>query len=339
MNLVLAAGDGGHGGGGLPALPSRDQMIQIKTTGMQNDRLFWECVLTSPDMNQAQRLEQYAAKRAAGDECVMLVLSWRYDPCGFAGRDLWDDLPTMRQYIIEALDTAQGGMKYVLLMLAGDGLSYSPEGGTYGFFNLMDNFQRIYNGLKGGGSDPDLTPYIVWCPGFDGVVPAWAGPEDQWTRQEDWLLHARDVVGPDGVIALELSAGYPCWTEGISRYSSPGGQCLDVILYEFPVPFGPVMSLPIPSDFCNQPDDVRAEYDQCWQISKRLLGSKWKRPSDQPACDDPGMAPDLPGTPRGPYAKVAFEFLTYEMVRNQMSPQLLADVRAYIKGMGWEIIG
>ncbi len=313
-------------------------MIQVKTTGMQNDRNFWECVLTSPDMTQAQRLEQYAAKRAAGDECVILTLSWRYDPCGYAGRDLWNDLPTFRQYVIEALDMAQGGMQYVLVMLAGDGLAYSPEGGTYGFFNLMQNFQRIYDGLKGGPGDVDLTPYCVFCPGYDGVVPAWAGPEDQWTRTEDWLLKARGIVGPEGVLALELSAGYFCWTEE-NRYGTPAGQCLDAVLYEFPAPFGPVMELPIPSDFCNQSNETRAPYDQCWQISKRLLGSKWNRPAHQPACDDPGHSANLPSTPRGRLAVNAFEFLTFYMVRNQMSPALLAEVRAYIKGMGWEEIG
>ncbi len=338
MNLVLASKGGGGGGGGLPPIPSREQMIAVKTGGMQNERNWWEVVVTSPDVSQATRLEQYAAKRDVGDTCQIIALSWRYDPAGYAGRDLWNDIPTLRTYITEALDTAQGGMSCVLLMLAGDGLAYSPDGWTYGFFNLMDNFQRIYDGLKGGGGDADLTPYIVWCSGFDGVVPAWAGPEDKWTRQEDWLLHARSIVGPTGVLAVELSAGYWCWSEQ-NRYTSPGGQCLDVVLYEFPIPFGPVMQAPPPDDFCNQSNETRAPYDQVWQISKRLLGPKWKRPADQPACDDPGSAPDLPSTPRGPISKVAFESLTYYMVRGQMTPKLLADVRAYIKNIGWELIG
>lgn len=313
-------------------------MIQIRTTGMQNDRNWWECVLTSPDVDEATRLTQYAAKRAAGDECQMVTVSWRYDPCGYAGRDLWNDPVTLRQYITEALDTSKGGMNYVLLMLAGDGLDYSPEGGTYGFFNLMSNFARIYNSLKGTqGEGPDLTPYIVWCPGYDGVVPAWAGPQDEWTRVEDWLLHARSIVGPTGVLALELSAGYWCWSEQ-NRYTSAGGQCLDVVLYEFPIPFGPVM-LTVPDDFCNQSNETRSPFDQVWQCSKRLLGSLWRRPDDQPACDDPGMAPDLPGTPRGRIAVNAFESLTYYMVRGQMTPTLLADVRAYLRKIGWTWVG
>lgn len=319
--------------GGFPPIPSRERMQQVRTSGMQNTRNWWECVLTSPDVSREKRLEQYAFKRANGEECQIITLSWRYDPCGYAGRDLWNDIPTLREYVTEAL--TDGGMSYVLLMLGGDGLDYSADGGTYGFFNLMSNLQRIRDGLAGtNGEGPDLTPYIIPCPGYDGVVPGWAGPQDQWTRVEEYLLHARAVFGPSAVLALELSAGYWCWTES-NRYTSPGGQELDIVLYEFPIPFGPVMALPIPADFCNQPDDVRTPYDQCWQPPKRILGSAWRRPSNQPACDDPGMAPDLPWTPRGPIAKIPFETLTYYMVRGQMSPQLLHDVTAYVTSTGW----
>jgi hypothetical protein len=328
-------------GGGLPPIPSRAEKCAIRTHGMQGLRLttaaygdqpWWEVSITSPQVTEAERLASYAQKRNIGDTCQIIALSWNYQAPGlvapFAGRDLWNDIPTLRTYILEAL---QNGMTNVLLMLAGDGEDYSPDGWTYGYQNLMDQFPRIYEGLK------DLSPYIVWCPGFDGVVPGWAGPNDDWHRVEDWLLFCRSVVGNDATMALELSAGYWCWTE-TNRYSSPGGQCLDVVLYEFPVPFGPVL-LPVPPDFCNQPNDIRAPFDQVWQVSKRLLGSGWRRPSDMPACDDPGMAPNLPVTPRGPIATNAFEIDTYDWVRGRLTQSQLNDMRAYLWDCGWQDIG
>ncbi len=320
-------------GGGLPPIPSRDQMCRIKTSGMQNERNFWEVVMTSPDMSAEQRLAAYADKRAAKDECQILATSWRYDPCGYAGRDLWADMPSLRDYITEAL--TDGGMSYVLLMLGGDGNEYSADGWTYGYDNLRANFKRIYSALKGTSSEgPDLTPYIVWCPGFDGVVPGW----QPWQKVSDWLTFARGIVGPEGVLALELSAGYWCWSGEHNDYAEPAGQCLDVVLYEFPYPFGPTTAR-VPDNFCNQSNDVRAPFDQVWQISKRLLGSLWRRPSEMPSCDDPGNAPDLPGTPRGRIAVNAFEGLTYPMVRGWMTPTALARYRDYLKQIGWKDVG
>lgn len=357
--LVMASGGSGSGPvPPLPPAPSRAQLATVRTTGMQglslrldNGQLvrFTDGTLTSPELSKADRLRAYRTKLFNGDTHVILNVSWAYREGGLpwnpAGRDLSNDLPTLRQYLIEAL--TEGGMTGVLLMLAGDGSDSrkpngeitppgwtgpwgynDPVGDTYGFPWLMANFQRIYDGIGA-----DLHPYIVWSPGYDGVVPAW----QPWSKVDDWLIYARSVVGQSAVLALELAAGFWTWSGERNDYGTPAGQCLDVILQEFPYPMGPPDHA-IPPDFCNQPTDVRAPFDQVWQISKRLLGSHWNRPPDQPACDDPGHAPDLPQTPRGPFYPIAFEFDTYGWVRDCPLSQVQAH-RDYLTAIGWSLTG
>lgn len=299
---------------------------------------WWEPVITSPQVTLADRLRSYSAKQAEGDECQILPLSWNYQAPGllapFEGRDLWRDIPTFKKYVVEALTV--GKMKSILAMLGGDGLDYNADGGTYGYENLMAEFPRIWRELGPTSSEKDIREYIAPCPGFDGVVPGWAGPQDQWGRVEQWLLLARYIVGNRIVLPLELSAGYWCWTEE-DRYSSLGGQCLDVVLYEFPYPFGPT-TMAVPDDFCRQSDDVRRPFDQVWQISNRLLGPDYRRPPDQPACDDPNPQPGPGGTPRGPLYKIPFETNTYGFVRGYDDLHAVNVDRNYQRSIGWSHI-
>src|SRR5215469_7067549 len=280
--------------------------------------------------NATDRQRHYAALKSAGATVIEFAISWNYQESNFhypvPGTDLSKNLPQLADLIIEALSTGLF-----------DGINYNdPAGWTYGWQWLMAQtppiiqFFKNYKGI-------DLTKYILFIPGYDGVVPGWAGPENNWHRVNEWIALAKSSGA--NYIGLELSAGYPNWSgEGVSDYSSPEGQLLDTILYETPCPMGPT-NFPVPDDFCNQSSDVRAPFDQVWQILSRLLGRNYRRPSDQPACDDPNPQPNLPLTPRGPYFVYVYEYDTYRWVRNAVSAQQIEIEKEYFYNLGAVCVG
>jgi hypothetical protein len=285
----------------------------------------------------ADRAACYDVKARAGDTHVNLALSGQYAEPGQAyanipGRDFSsaDGLQALRALITEIIQAgvAQGlpnGFR-VLLMLAGDGESTTsgppwsyndPAGMTYGRAWLMQNFERVWLALK---AEPDLTPWILPCPGYDGVAAdgGWAGQPGGYhypSSIDDWLLLARRVIGSKAGLALELAAGWAHWGGESANYTSPAGQGLDVVLSEFPVPMGP------PKPFQNE-----APWNQVYQIVDRL-NRPWNRPADLPPDYDPNPPYYLgPGTPRGPFVYIGWEIDTYLWVRNAIS---LAEVHAH----------
>ena len=323
----------------LPPVPSREQLCAVKCSfqglTVQTQQygalpLFDPVIgwFTGPTA-ASDRAVCYAAHRAAGDTHINLAISSQYDEPGQAysgipGRDYTDDLDACRTLLIEAI---QAGF-YVLLMLAGDGEAPDPVGLTKGRTWLMQNFARIIAALRGDGSRerPDLTPYLVFCPGYDGVVPGWQPP----SGVDDFALMARGVLGPSCVLAIELSAGYCVWAgDEFNNWAGAAGQCFDVILSEFPCPMGP----PAPYNPSNTPP-----WDQVWQIVGRLV-KPYLRPADQPAHDDPNPPYYLgTGTPRGPYVYVAWEFDTYAWVRGCSLGQVETH-RAYLRSLGCALVG
>ncbi len=314
-------------GGASSAPPTRDQLIAVQTTGMQGLTLdgqpFLDWYLTTPDWDAAKRQRAYDLKHAAGDTHCLLALSWNYQeagafaPTGFDGTQDWDRFLAIMDEVIAA-----GFM--VSLHLAGDGLSTSgaapwryndPQGWTYGWQWLMANIPDIRARIGDA-----RAAFIVWCDGFDGCVPGWAGLENDWHRTNEWLERARQVLGPSAVIAIYLSAGYWAWSGETNDYATPDGQNVDVVYYEGPWPWG-------------------SNWDQLWQISKRLLDSMYRRPADQPADDDPGTVPGLHTTPRGLLSEVFLEYDTYGWVRGRVDAATVQQHRDYIRGMGWQHVG
>lgn len=331
------------------------QGMYVTTKKWGPNTRWWAALITSSEVDADDRQAAYKVKKAAKNTHQFVNFSWAYRSDQllhpFEGQDFSNNLVGFKAIVREVICNGF----WPVIMLAGDGLSKDPDGNeihddsyrgpfgyndpkgdTYGYQWLLTNFERIYHSIGPTPEDADdLRPYVCWCPGYDGVVPAWASVEDKWTRQEDWLLFARSIVGPTGVLITEMSAGYWCWSEQ-NRYASPGGQCLDVTMFESSYPMGPPD--PCPADFCNQPNDVRHNWDTTWQISKRMLGPNWKRPDDMPDCDDPGMAPDFGSTPRGPVYRIGLEYDTYGWVRG-CPPEQVEKHRAYLYKIGWKWVG
>lgn len=363
----------------LPPVPSRNAVAAISTTfqGLTVCTDKFGCIpwldyyLTSPDFSAADRARSYVVKHAVGDTHQTINVSWAYREPGLvvapAGRDLSNDLPTLRAFVREAI---VNGFK-VDVVYAGDGesnpplcvpsaacpdgtWSYNdPVGDTYGFAWLMANFARLYAGLGPLPADAEnLQPYTCARPGYDGVVPGW----QPWTHVDDWLTAARTVVGPTGCLSLELSAGYWAWSGERDDYDTPAGLNLDAVLYEFPYPMGPPAAppsspfrfwAPTNPDCDGNPGNNRcwngnpawSPWEQVWQTSKRLLGSAYVRAPEIPADDDPGHAPDFRDRPgRGPLFKIGYEFDTYGFVRG-LATSVIDAHRAYLRSIGWGLVG
>jgi len=81
--------------------------------------------------------------------------------------------------------------------------------------------------------------------------------------------------------------------------------------------------------------------DEVWQIAARLLGPAYVRPPDQPKSDDPRPPWYLaPGTVRGPYYAVAFEWVgLYDFIRGRSTPEQCEKERQYLKRLGYKWTG
>lgn len=322
----------------LPPVPTRDQVCALKTslqgltyhTTQYGDIPAWfYAKLTDTDRARA-RLDH----ANAGDTHIPIPIAEAYKEQGTLwpaalreGYDYTQDLDALRAVCTEVI--AAGF--FVDLPLAGDGLGdgpgyNDPVGNTYGYGWLMANLRRIVAGLKGDGTParPDLTPYILFRPGWDGVFYGWGFdgevPDQQPDRVRLFGERFRSVL-PEGYLALEHTPGnIPCG-EGGSDYA-PGGlmRHYDTILSEFKT----------------------VHEDSCWQVVARMV-AHYVRPPDQPDGDDPHPPWYLaPGTPRGPYFYVAFEPTiggVYEWCRGRCTLADVNNVRTYLRGLGCALVG
>lgn len=302
-----------------PTPPTRDQVLSVKLTfqGLtvtlpSYGTIPWfEPAISSLDASSRQIV--YQAKHASGDTHLALSISWAYmNDGGYSypvpGKDLTGDLPSFRALVAEVIRNGFTPM----LFLAGDGESPNgggyndPNGWTYGYGWLMAHLTAIVGALRG---PPDLTPFCILVPGWDGVMPGW-----QPSELAAYLVEARSLV-PDGYLGLELASGSVDWGGGPADYTSPAGQALDAVLQEFPGP---------PTG------------DAVWQVAARELGPAYVRPADQPPGDDPNPPFYLSGgTPRGPWYAIAYEYDEYRWVRGQVPPAQVSAERTYLAGIGF----
>jgi hypothetical protein len=215
----------------------------------------------------------------------------------------------------------------------------------------MANLERILLAVKGDGTPerPDLTPYVIFRPGWDGVFYGWGDPtatkaatqglrwshtrtaktfiaptqqqlDEQQTRVKQLGELFRKIL-PNGYLAIEHTPGnIPCG-EGGGDYA-PGGlmTTFDTMMGEFNT----------------------VHEDSCWQILGRMI-SPYHRPADQPAGDDPNPPFYLaPGSARGPYFYVAFEPTkggVYEWCRGRCTLEQVREVDAYLRACGCTLTG
>lgn len=340
----LFGGGATSGGGGLPPRLTRAQMLdwRLPFQGVTiNSQQYGRMPAVNGSigvLNAEDRLTEYRALLAYGANRAMINVTGAYFepvPHPLPGCDMSRDLGRLKALVREQLTNGFGAVQ---VMLGGDGQSKprnpdgtypynDPVGWTYGHDWLMDNVARIDAGFGPTASDPDdLRPWIVPCPGYDGIFT----PDGGWTPEQVkayWRL-IRSIVGPDRVTAFEWSAKYMHLGDGKATYTSDEGRMNDIWLYEFPTdafPAGPWI----------------------WQIASRALGPNYKRAPDQPADEDPG-APFAAGsgndylsegTPRGPFLPVGWEYDTGKWTRDQLTAADVDTHRRYMTSLGWPRVG
>ena len=313
--------------------PSRDQVIAVRA-GFQGETAVTQQYGTYPvfgpettTLNDADLAAQCGQLANRGWTHGEIAISWQYDEPGFLmpvpGRDLTNDLPELARRIVLMLQHH----KVVMLFLAGDGRSApqnpdgsfpynDPVGHTYGHEWLMLNFPRIAAYLQSGNPYGDLTKYILFSPGYDGVFYGWGNdgePDLQPQRVVNFGILFRQCL-PNGYLAIEHTPGHIPVGEGGSDWTVGGRMTTyDVILSEF---FWPTTS------------------DQVWQIVARL-NRPYNRPPNQPADDDlnPPFYLAVEG-PRGPISYVPFEYATYQWTRGQVTAAQVSERRQYFYDMG-----
>jgi hypothetical protein len=322
----------------LPPIPTRDQVCALKTSlqGLTYHTTQYGSIPAwfYAGLNETDRTIARATHRNAGDTHLPISIAAAYQEAGTlwpealkAGYDYTQDLDGFRALLT---DVIRDGL-FIDLPLAGDGLGdgpgyNDPVGHTYGYGWLLANLARIIAALQGDGSleRPDLTPYILFRPGWDGVFYGWGVEGEIPDQQPDRVRRFGELFRsllPHGHLAIEHTTGkIPCG-EGGEDYA-PGGlmRTYDTILSEFNT----------------------VHEDSCWQIVARMV-PHYTRPSDQPAGDDPHPPYYLaPGTERGPYFYVAFEPTVggvYEWCRGRCSVADVNAVRAYLRGLGCALTG
>lgn len=326
-------------GGVLPPRPTREQMCGVRNQlqGIEVSRYMdrpGTHHLFDPEIgwwdDRDFRMEAYEVHRAIGDTHVCLSL----DMNGLAG------LPHLKAVIREAI--TDGGMVGVMLMCMGDGNDegeHDHDPGALNFSWLMANFNAIVDFME---ADEDLTPYINFGPGFDGVVPAW----QPFSRVNQFLQMARSRLnrlswGP-GYLNIELASGFATWSGESNDWGTRDGQMVDTILQEFPIEWGP--PTPPPANLltpdgrnwsASASNEQRNPWTQIWLI-QRMIGPLYKRPTMQPVDYDP-HPPFLlgGGTPRGRFFYICWERTTYLWTRKtcdfsvvQQQTKVIADLGA-----------
>jgi hypothetical protein len=345
----------------LPPIPSRAEVCGLQTSlaGLTYHTTQFGSIPAwfYGALNEDDRAIARAAHLEAGDTHIPIPITAAYREEGTLwpaelreGYDYTQDLDTFRALLTEMIC---GGL-FPDVALGGDGLGMGPGyndevGKTYGYGWMMSNMARIFSALQGDGTpaQPDLTPYIIFRPGWDACFYGWDGVETagmtyttplrwryrgfqphvsptaldaQQTRVKQFGEHFRALL-PNGYLSIEHTPGtIPCG-EGGGDYA-PGGlmRTFDTILSEF----------------------ATVHEDSCWQVVGRMV-SPYHRPPDQPAGDDPRPPFYLaPGTERGPYYYVGFEPTdggAYEWCRGRCSVEEVNTVRAYLRDLGCTYTG
>lgn len=360
----------------FPAIPTREQICAIQTS-LQGLTYHTKQYGNIPawfyaGLNEEDRAIARQDHKNQGDTHVHISISAAYKQEGTLwpaelreGYDFTQNLEGLRAILIE---TICDGL-LIDMPLAGDGLGIGPGyndpvGHTYGHGWLVNNLERIIRGLQGDGSSQtttgDLTPYIIFRPGWDAVFYGWGGEEsaqmsatqqkaqynlrwrlararlgeipeptpmsaqaldDQQKRIKDFGLQFRSIL-PNGYLALEHTPGNIPVGLGPSDYDRDGlMSTYDTLMGEF----------------------ATVHENSFWQVLARMQ-RPFYRPADMPA-NNPDGTPNDPnpphytaqGTPRGPYFYIAYEPTTggvYEWCRGRCSLEDVKQVDSYMRSCG-----
>lgn len=283
----------------------------------------------------AERTDWRTQERADKRTHCYRALSYNYaNDNGFTyslpGMDFTNNLTGLKQLLAEDL---QFGLSPVLY-LAGDGQSYSADGGTYGHRWLMDHMASIVAALK----DPainnfDFTKVGVFCHGFELITNGGWSPVDFETA----VIQLRSLI-PDGFIMSHIGT-YTWWGDGdpghprgpVGDWASLAGQAIDVCFDEGDAPFV--------DEHGNSLGNTNADGWQQRAIAhlgpaanldfidqKNRVAYEWPQPPEQQ-------------TPRGRRYAVAGELDEFRWTRSAVSLGEITRERTYCRSLGFSLVG
>jgi hypothetical protein len=215
----------------------------------------------------------------------------------------------------------------------------------------MKNMARMIGALQGDGTDanPDLTPYILFRPGWDGCFYGWGGVEPKTQTTYTTPLRWRHVNQPQAALT---SAELDDQQQRVKQFGERFREVLPLGYLGIEhtpgnIPAGEGGGDYAPGGLMTTYDTMMGEYntfheDSYWQIAGRMLDD-YVRPPDQPAGDDPHPPKYLgPDSPRGPYFYVVFEPTrpgVYEWCRGNCTREQMQQEDAYIRATGATLTG
>lgn len=254
---------------------------------------------------------------------VEFVISWRYDEPDYhypvPGLDLSGNLDEMCRRI--DLIIRQG--MFIKFSLAGDGLSNGspgnygyndPQGWTYGYEWLLENLGRIIFPLRSYNGH-DLTRFIQFVPGYDGVFYGWTKVESPDLQPERVIKFGKlfRTILPDGYLGIEHTPGKIPVGEGSDNWKTGGVlDAYDTVYSEF--------------------NPFNLHSDDTWQIVGRLA-KPYNRPDDEPANDDPHPNYYLFDCSRGKRFYILYELVTYLWVRDRITIAECNEIYDYFTAM------
>lgn len=311
----------------FPKYPTRDEVCNI-FCGFQGITIltqqFGFIPAFGPEcgaLNDSDTISYCAQMKKLGFTHVEFDISWRYSEPGYSypvpGLDLSQNLPEMCRRI--ELIIKQG--MFIKFSLAGDGMSNpnggynDPQGWTYGFEWLLDNFERIVTPLT-AYNDHDLTKFIIFVPGYDAVFYGWSIPNEvpdlQPARVISFGNFFRQIL-PEGYLGLEHSTGkIPVGEDGVDWKTDGPLNAYDTCLSEY--------------------NPFNLASNDTWQIVARLT-RPYNRPPDQPTGDDPHPPYIIENCSRGKRFYIMYELLTYLWVRGQVTVEECNAWYDYFKAM------
>lgn len=303
MNQYLGAVLSGAQSNILPPIPSRDEVCNLYTS-FQGDTFYSSQYGSFPlqestGLNDADIESMIQQTKSKGYTHFRITISWAYPTNPIGGCDLTQDLPELKRIMLKAIYARL----YPILFLAMDGESVKdaqgnyvyndPVGHTYGYDWGMENLERILGYLK---QEIDITPYVLFCPGYDGVFYGW---EPSNIKIPAFGALFRSIL-PNGYLAIEHNTGHIPLGNGQSDWDTNGlMKDYDVLMSEF--------------------NPWNLHEDSTWQVLGRCT-RPYNRPPDQPIDDDPNPPFYLSQpTLRGKRHYIIFEVNTYTWSRGQIS--------------------
>lgn len=304
----------------FPSPPSRDEILSstfmfqgemIHQNCIQpNDLPFFDVATYSVELKPCHE-EILAQKKVNGDKIVQIAFSGNnrsvYDEGGqpFQQTHYIDYEHNTDLFVNDVADAISHGF-FVWVYFDGDG---NGDEWKNAYRQWPIAYYALHNSQFG-----DLTRYVVFRPGWDGVFYGW-GHTDSETRQliKGFGVAVRNLC-PDCYLAIEFNTGHIPIGEGPSDYQQNGDMTtFDVLDVEF--------------------NDSNIHDDNTWQILGRLLGPNYKRPVDQVGDPTPPNYLGVP-TPRGRWYVNCFEYAEYEWVRSIWTTQQIQNMRDYLKSVG-----